>query len=398
MQIIGTPLFVSNTMTAGNAVRSALSALPIPMQKQPSGDSLLISDLGRKLSLHEKRPSSLTEARKADAAELPEWAQAIDRSLKKVVGVMKKMKDLTELAQDKTLTDLERIEIQIEIEDMRANLAVASRNMRGEVRSGEPSVDRLSSLSGGKVALLEGDEPYGDYSSVLERARDRILKGQEWDVREAWCNYGFSRMTQDENGEDIIEVFESKTWYVVDDSDVLTRGRNGYVSSGRKIPTVRERLDRNSSVVVMDADSAAMGTELLERQIAAVEGFRETLPEVIEREEGSMLGTLETACAFIDRFLLSKGYDVLTDPDVANYHLYDDGIYDEQTVMRQLVQPDVGGYDIDISVNKAPDSLFETGIFNVKNLSGIELENVIFPQPVKTVIVQGYSRYSQNVA
>ena len=63
-------------------------------------------------------------------------------------------------------------------------------------------------------------------------------------------------MTRDENGEEVQEVGASNAWHVVDDRNVVTRvwqeGKYIYVDSGRKVPTVRERLEKASPVVVMD--------------------------------------------------------------------------------------------------------------------------------------------------
>ena len=78
-------------------------------------------------------------------------------------------------AQDKKLTDLDRIEMQIEIEDLKSNLKAVPRNLLRK----ELQVERVSLQETYAAFFEDGSESFGDYSSVLERARDRILNGQE---------------------------------------------------------------------------------------------------------------------------------------------------------------------------------------------------------------------------
>ncbi len=44
---------------------------------------------------------------------------------------------------------------------------------------------------------------------MLGRMRERILNGQEWDVREAWCPEGFTRVAYDGNGKEVWEIGEA---------------------------------------------------------------------------------------------------------------------------------------------------------------------------------------------
>jgi len=182
MQIGGMRAFLSAIMPRTPLNGRADIVLPAPTpQAQPARDFLLLSDLGKKLSLtlREKDLSSLIERPTTDPADsLPPRAQSLDKALSKTIDILERMQKLAVAAQDKKLSDLERIEMQIEIEDLRANLMVVPRNLRGG-----PQIARISLL--GAYSLLEGRNPLGDYSSALERARDRILNGQEWDVREA---------------------------------------------------------------------------------------------------------------------------------------------------------------------------------------------------------------------
>ena len=187
---------------------------------------------------------------RSPADSLPPRAQSLDKALSKTIDILERMQKLAVAAQDKKLTDLDRIEMQIEIEDLKSNLKAVPRNLLRK----ELQVERVSLQETYAAFFEDGSESFGDYSSVLERARDRILNGQEWDVREAWSRGGFIRVTRDENGEEVQEVGASNAWHVVDDRNVVTRvwqeGKYIYVDSGRKVPTVRERLEKASPVVV----------------------------------------------------------------------------------------------------------------------------------------------------
>jgi hypothetical protein len=304
-----------------NAFLSALPALT--RQKQPDRDSVVLSDIGKKLHLNEKESSSLIEKQKIELPDLlPPWAQRIDRALSQTMDILERMRKLAVAAQDEELSDIDRVDMQIQIEDLRANLMAMPRNLRG----GEP----LARLPNQTIAQgsSPGDYERGDYSSVLGRMQERILNGEEWNVREAWCPEDFSRVTYDENGEEVWEVFEANAWYVVDDSNVLTYRKGKLVDSGRKVSTVREKLEWANPVVVMDAESAAEEAAYLEKKIASIQRWRKQLPENLEN-----LST-EDAASFLDTIAFPGGdiNDPLTNPTCAGNFLFDDGISDYRYV------------------------------------------------------------------
>ena len=399
MQIGGMRAFLSAIMPRTPLNGRADIVLPAPTpQAQPARDFLLLSDLGKKLSLtlREKDLSSLIERPTTDPADsLPSWAQPIDKVLSQTIDILERMQKLAVAAQDKKLTDLDRIEMQIEIEDLKSNLKAVPRNLLRK----ELQVERVSLQETYAAFFEDGSESFGDYSSVLERARDRILNGQEWDVREAWSRGGFIRVTRDENGEEVQEVGASNAWHVVDDRNVVTRvwqeGKYIYVDSGRKVPTVRERLEKASPVVVMDAQSAAEGVGYLENRIASVRKFREQLPELIEQSEQPKWETY----VFLERLIFPNGNfkEVLTEPDIASYHLLHDGIYDYPYFSWSLVKPDdsdpllAGRKSLEdkwIAANGASKSGDITHGFSVPKLSEV---NITF-NTTKTIHIKGFSR------
>jgi hypothetical protein len=318
-----------------------LSALPaLAQQKQSGHDSVILSDIGAKLRFNGGESSSLTGKQKIELTEaLPPWAQRFDKAMSQVVDILEKMHALAIAAQDKKLSDLDRVEMQIEIEDLRANLAVIPRNLRGG-----PPIARLPRNDLLSLFLAEGDYSYGDYSSVLGRMRERIMNGEEWNVREAWCpeGFGFTRVTYDDNGEEVWEVFEANAWYVVDDRNVWTydNDKGKIVDSGKKVSTVREILEWANPVVVMDAESAAKGAALLEGQIASIQKGREQLPESAEK-----------LAALLKEIVTPGGSAkaLLTDPTEASAFLlsdgFKDGIYDWLHITRKILEPESDGSD-----------------------------------------------------
>lgn len=404
MQIDGMREFFSKIApSAGPAAAQGkffLSVVPAPTpQARPIHDSLSLSELGKRLSLNRGESSSLLEGRKADSVDsLPSWAQPMDKVLSQTIDILERMRKLAVAAQDKKLTDLERIEMQIEIEDLRANLNAVPRTLLRK----ELQVEYVSLQEAYAALFKDGSESFGDCSSVLERARDRILNGQEWDVREAWSRGGFIRVTRDENGEDVQEVGAGNAWHVVDDRNVVTRvwqeGKYVYVDSGRKVPTVRERLEKASPVVVMDAQSAARGIGYLEKRIASARKFREQLPELIEQSEQPKWETY----VFLERLIFPDGNfkEVLTEPDIASYHLLHDGIYDYPYFSRPLVKPD--GSDPSLVERKSLEDKWVAA--NRANESGDRTHGLSVPKlheeditlhNVKTIQVQGFSKQKE---
>jgi hypothetical protein len=324
---------------AGVQSNAFLSALPaLAQQKQPGRDSVVLSDIGKKLRLNAGESSSLIEKQKLEV--LPQWAQEADKAMSQAMDILERMRKLAIAAQDEELSDIDRVEMQIEIEDLRANLMAMPKSLR----TGSP-VARLENLFV-SVFVSQGDYSSGDYSSVLGRMRERIMNGEEWNVREAWCPEGFSRVTYDENGEEILEVFEANAWYVVDDSNVLTSRNGEFVDSGKKVSTVREILEWANPVVVMDAESAAKGAAYLEKQIASLQKWREQLPENLE-----YLST-EDAAAFLSTIAIPGGdiKDPLTEPTGASAYLYEDGIHDVWHITaRKILEPESDGRDISLT-------------------------------------------------
>jgi len=262
MQVNGMNEFFSRVASlngiAGNRPKSFLSAL-IP-QGQAGYDSLFLSDMGKRLSLSMNKASLPDETQKINEINNP-TLKLVDKYLAQLEGILERMHELATIAQDKDITDLDRVNMQIEFEELRQDIVVVQRNMSLESQ-GEPiTMERLTN------PLMEGlDSPYfrGDGTNILERMRNRIMNGEEWNVREA---------------------FGDGTWRVVEDNNknLFTKKIQGDlvvgVDTGKLVPTVREELELLCPVVLMDAESAADGAELIEKHIKEVQRLRVNFAE-----------------------------------------------------------------------------------------------------------------------
>jgi hypothetical protein len=155
MQIEGIKNFFSKIAPLNGAagVQSNTFLPALAQQKQLGHDSLLLSDIGKKLSLNARESSSLIEKQKVKLTDslpplLPEWAQRADEAMAQTIYILESMQELAVASQNKKLSDLERIEMQIEIEDLRANLMVMPKSLR----IGSP-IARLSNLNSSKISV-----------------------------------------------------------------------------------------------------------------------------------------------------------------------------------------------------------------------------------------------------
>jgi hypothetical protein len=188
-----------------------------------------------------------------------------DRYLSQQIDILEKMHELaTVAAQNKKLTDFERVNMQLEFEELRKDM---------NELAGLPRKFWAKEAASGDFSAL-----WGDGSSVVERMRNRIMNGEEWNVREVWAGSPLvPTLTVNDEG---VEVPLS-LWTVVDDknANIMTRvdRTSEFVDTGKKVPTVREVLERETSINFMDADSAANGAKLLEQKINDVQKSRDRI-------------------------------------------------------------------------------------------------------------------------
>ena len=207
--------------------------LPVPTFNKTAVDSVSVSDVAQRLNIKFQKSSPLEKAELTDS--LPPIGKEIDSQMKKTIDILERIENLTLLAQDESLGDDSRVEIQIEIEDLRDNLMILPRNLMTDEK--RPSYVQLFKESGSLIS--------SDNTSILERMRTRILNGEAWNIREAWAPLGNT------DGENI-----QAGWTVIDNSNVITQEDGKFVTTTKKVPTVKERLEAGTPYVVMDAKSA----------------------------------------------------------------------------------------------------------------------------------------------
>ncbi len=318
MQINGVKEFFSKIAISSVplGVRNDGAVPTLTQQRQQSHDSFSLSDIGKRLCLNVGKSSSLLKGQEITPSDsLSGEAKKVDKAMAKVIDIMERMRKLAVAAQDENLSDLDRVEMQIEVEDLRANLMAVPISLRTD-----RSIDRPFQVG---AFLLEHNNDYGDSSSMLERMRTRIMNGEEWDVREVWSPY-------------------DATWKVVDDQKIFTQSEGKILNTNRQVPTVRDMLEATTPVVVMDSESSAKGVEFLDHQIASVKKWREQLPENLS----NYTDVVEEACAFLEnRVTLCEPWGtILTDPTIASNFLFGGKVYDHIGVTNRLENAD--GHDI----------------------------------------------------
>ncbi len=312
-----------NSLSNFNALRQNKSVLPqVNLQNNNlSGDSVNISDIGKRLSLHRTQASQKAD----ETVKLDSTAQRVDKEMKKAVDILEKMKDLAALAQDKSLSDSDRIEIQTELADLDDNLYMLPINLVTE--------------------KYNSRDISGEGSSILERMRERIMNGEDWNVREAY-KLEEIEFTVDETGTKILEKTEGSFVIVGDEKHVMTEGTDGkIIDTGRNVPTVKERLEAMSQYVVMDSDSAEKTEALIQSQIDKIRKYREELPEKMQ--------ALQDHDDYKDE-MITDGYLLLWNmtrpggldspslnaPNMPNLYFRDGEVFNTSRISRSIIVPE----------------------------------------------------------
>ena len=202
--------------------------------------------------------------------------------MSEVESILDEMTSLAKSAGKEGLSDLERINKQIEMEALRSRLYSASRSMShhlaemsGQRTSGELTlVDALPGIWG------------GDRRTLLERARDRIEKGEKWDVVEGYRYFHTIEEVRIGGTDRSIKVEKGKRFELPDDIDpqkaVLCcigtpAGGEWFVSDSKEALSVRQKIKASGTIDLMDAKSAREGVERLEAELEDMKAMREKL-------------------------------------------------------------------------------------------------------------------------
>ncbi len=263
-----------------------------------SKDSLNISKVGGQLGLQGnffiRWDKTITKPGDDPALRL------IDGSISSVGKVLEQMRSLSELAQDERFTDLDRIDLQIEMERLQKRLTTETHRM-SLVMAGKSEKE----ISG----MLEGPESQQD-NDMLLRARERILNGEKWDVAEKFEPIMVLKEVHVITAEDrlVVQIKDGEPFELspdLDPKDVAVLkihdwvGGKFVVTEDKSVPTVSQTLEMGGSIALMDAKSAAKGTERIEKQIEDLLEMREEFALFYEKngeelpqdgQDGSTLG------------------------------------------------------------------------------------------------------------
>lgn len=282
-----------------------------------------------------------SETKKTDNVNvLNEAEKNMDKAMKKAQNILGRIHDLALLAQDDSIGDIDRTEIQIEIEDLRDNLVMIPGNlMKGRTESRSQWDEKFLHDRG--ISFGE-NSPYGDGSSIFDRMRKRISNGEDWNVREAYVSQATTIITHDEEGNEVWQI-RSPGWYVVDNehANIITRDSDGnFIEDTKKVPTVMDTLKAWSPYVVMDSESAQETSKLLEEQIEFVKTWREELPDriaAVKNDAKARDSIMNEAFNFLSNAGGGLEYVSLTGPSIANYHLSGLHVYDSPYEQKPLI-------------------------------------------------------------
>ena len=257
MQISGLTSYTAQQLSTSQRTHHTTIAMPNTNDLQ---DSVSISELGKRISMNRTHKAGRLTG---GSSQVQSVAELMSKSLARVESTLEKMHELTKKASNTDLTELDRINMQIEYEELRETLAGASAKMN----------EGLAQISGQKV-----DKPYTnltntspDGSKLLERARDRLMRGEDWDVAEAYAH-----QYDEETGEEI-----SGYW-------VTGKKMTSFVD-GFELSTVRDKIEGTDTVNLMSSITAKKGIERVEEQLTRVKDMREKFSSFIMSYNGEDL-------------------------------------------------------------------------------------------------------------
>ncbi|MDR0616057.1 MAG: hypothetical protein LBG29_04540 [Synergistaceae bacterium] len=250
-------IFSGSGMTSTDNLQPAMSRKALISEYQAKADSILISRTGRQMHLHIDRK---------DNADKPavQWERItngladktvalIDTHISKAGKIVERMKTLAEAAKDESLADIDRVELQMEMGSLQHELDIQTEILKWSIRSdfsGNPE-SAVRQLRGS----FEDSAAYG----MLQRTRERVVNGEEWDVAEI--------------ATDIVKINGTELEYVRTDWEI---------TEDETIPTVGDILKAKGRSV-MDAKSAALSALEMERDLAKLEERRDELISFIEK-------------------------------------------------------------------------------------------------------------------
>jgi hypothetical protein len=265
-----------------------------------SGAHLNISEAGMSLAgklrvSNEKIPSTGTEA------------NLMTQTISEVENILKEMKTLASVAEDETISDERRIDMQIQMTKLQAQLYKKIYGMSLELASKGGSGNFNANL----VNAVDYDENMT--IKLLERERVRLTNGEGLESGESVLleqrvalraengpeSYGLKEMYFDE---ELGKVVVSDEWSVKslqDGTTLITGQRASDLIGSGKVISDEDRLAQNN-LSLMDPESAKKSAKKLQRQLTKVERMSGSLTKELESASGVGLADYNKAVAAPD--------------------------------------------------------------------------------------------------
>ena len=260
------------------------NSLSLNKAASPGGDSFNLSKMGGRLCIQGQAVTEWDEPLTKATDE--KTLKLIDESLSQVGSILEAMKKVAVMAEDETLSDVDRVDLQIEMTRLQERLSVETRRMSMRI-AGQTEEEIAKNLS-------EINDTRNHQIEMLSRAKERILNGEQWDAREA-VEYNFELLEVTVIGPQGREVLPASQdgGFVLPEhynpADVVIlknyqpNGDRMAVTDDDSVPSLREILEGQNSLIVMDVESAKAARQKIEAQLDDLvkmrEEFAEMLPE-----------------------------------------------------------------------------------------------------------------------
>jgi hypothetical protein len=264
----------------------------------------------------------------------------LDNHITKAGKILEQMKEIAKSAQDETLSDSDRLALQINMGRLQHELDCETEKLYSKYRSGEI-----------KVVLHEQNYEDTDAYKMLERAVERLSNGENWNVAEEFTPYGNVPENWYELGINIDNVWiTGYGWEISDDPDA---------------PTVDDILKAKGRSV-MDSKAAGVSLAELEKDIEGLVKQRDNLasfaerngvtnPQMSETDGSSFTKAMDSVYSGLFRFLntLSRDPVVYNKGAVMNKAAEEYGYHEPMSEMSHEILPKT-------QISKADETLMAT--------------------------------------
>jgi len=260
--------------TANSSVNQAQQKITNRFMPGNYQDSYSFSSLAGKLRVQGNPVTAESVTKPGDDKTL----RMMEEQMSVVGRILAQQKNLAEMAKDETLSDLDRMDLQIEMSELQRKLTAETRRLSMQLAGMSPS-EIYKELA----PLLSPSTEQG----MLERARERIVNGEEWDVAEAVLFDPAS--------------FDRTVASLASDGDVTARIADELKTElvtvkDESFPTVSDYLEAMNAVIIMDVESAAKGEERIDKQIQNLAEMKEEFVRFRE-EYGGNPKTMQSSAA-----------------------------------------------------------------------------------------------------